>query len=158
MPSRSFTACRNRCLHPRYFSVVCTETWPSKNWICSNSPPESWQNRAHDLLRSCGASFKIPSFPAYSFTACQTTFSVIFVPQTTPLRQTHRKTRPWVTCATLMLSPNFGRRLKASAQSDRPSPGRSKYLSAPTQNVSSYLQQKRRKRWTTTRFASRTFS
>ena len=43
MPSRSFTACRNRCLHPRYFSVVCTETWPSKNWICSGSPPESWR-------------------------------------------------------------------------------------------------------------------
>jgi hypothetical protein len=26
-------------LLPRYFSVVCTETWPSGNWICSISPP-----------------------------------------------------------------------------------------------------------------------
>jgi hypothetical protein len=25
MPNRSFTAWRNRCLQPRYFSVVCTE-------------------------------------------------------------------------------------------------------------------------------------
>jgi len=28
-----------RCLHPRYLSVVWTETWPSRNWICSSSPP-----------------------------------------------------------------------------------------------------------------------
>src|SRR5262249_7354361 len=100
MPSRSFTACRNRCLHPRYFSVVCTDTWPRRNWICSNSPPESWQNRAHDLLRSCGASLETPSLPAYSFTTCQTTFSVIFVPQTTPVRQTQRKILPCVISAT----------------------------------------------------------
>jgi len=94
MPSRSFTACRNRCLHPRYFAVVCTETWPRRNWICSNSPPESWQNRAHDLLRSCGASLETPSLPAYSFTTCQTTFSVILAPQTAPVRQTQRKILP----------------------------------------------------------------
>ena len=77
-------------MHPKYFSVVCTDTWPRRNWISSNSPPESWQNRAHDLLRSCGASLETPSFPAYSFTTCQTTFSVIFAPQTTPVRQTQR--------------------------------------------------------------------
>ena len=23
------------CLHPIYRSVVCTEAWPSRNWICS---------------------------------------------------------------------------------------------------------------------------
>src|ERR1700720_30940 len=34
-------------------------------------------------------------FFAYSFTTCQTTFSVISVPQTTPMRQTHRKILPW---------------------------------------------------------------
>jgi hypothetical protein len=40
MPSRSFTACRNRrCLHPRYFSVVCT--WP----------PEPRRRRASDCGR-----------------------------------------------------------------------------------------------------------
>src|SRR5271156_5105207 len=39
IPITSLTASRNRCLHPRYFSVVCTETCPSKNWICSSSPP-----------------------------------------------------------------------------------------------------------------------
>src|ERR1700751_2822261 len=31
IPIRSFTASRSRCLQPRYFSVVCTETCPSKN-------------------------------------------------------------------------------------------------------------------------------
>src|SRR5260221_9124183 len=31
IPILSFTASRNRCLQPRYFSVVCTETWPSRN-------------------------------------------------------------------------------------------------------------------------------
>src|SRR5258708_33849731 len=83
------------------FSVVCTDTWPSKNWICSSSPPESWQSRAHDLLRSCGASLDTPSCFAYSFTTCQTPFSVISVPQTTPLRQTHRKILPCTTSATV---------------------------------------------------------
>jgi hypothetical protein len=31
IPILSLTASRNRCLQPRYFSVVCTETWPSRN-------------------------------------------------------------------------------------------------------------------------------
>ena len=39
MPSRSFTAHRSFCLHPGYRSVVWTETWPRRNWICSSSPP-----------------------------------------------------------------------------------------------------------------------
>src|SRR5664280_1346981 len=30
-PILSLTACRNRCLQPRYRSVVSTETWPSRN-------------------------------------------------------------------------------------------------------------------------------
>src|SRR5438552_2194921 len=78
--------------------------------------PESWQNRAHDLLRSCGASFEIPSFSAYSFTTCQTTFSVIFVPQTTPLRQTHRKMRPCAIFAGLTSRRRFPSPNPASGQ------------------------------------------
>src|SRR6266576_3638508 len=31
IPIRSFTAPRSRCLQPRYFSVVCTDTCPSRN-------------------------------------------------------------------------------------------------------------------------------
>jgi hypothetical protein len=31
MPILSFTASFKHCLHPKYFSVVCTETWPSRN-------------------------------------------------------------------------------------------------------------------------------
>ena len=31
IPIRSFTASRSRCLQPKYFSVVCTETWPRRN-------------------------------------------------------------------------------------------------------------------------------
>ncbi len=31
IPIRSFTAPRRRCLQPRYFSVVCTDTCPSRN-------------------------------------------------------------------------------------------------------------------------------
>ena len=31
IPMQSFTAPRIRCLQPRYFSVVCTDTCPSKN-------------------------------------------------------------------------------------------------------------------------------
>ena len=54
MPILSFTAPRRRCLHPRYVSVVCTETWPSRNWICSISPPAAWHRRAQErrLCRS----------------------------------------------------------------------------------------------------------
>ena len=47
MPSLSFTAILKRCLQPMYRSVVCTETCPRRNWICSSSPPESWQSRGH---------------------------------------------------------------------------------------------------------------
>src|SRR5258708_7996663 len=39
IPISSLTASLSRCLQPRYFSVVWTETCPNKNWICSNSPP-----------------------------------------------------------------------------------------------------------------------
>src|SRR6202030_4023522 len=90
----SFTASLNRCLQPRYFSVVCTETWPSRNCICSSSPPALWQRRAHDLRRSCGASFRIPTLPAYCLTTCHTTFSVISVPQIVPILHTQRNNRP----------------------------------------------------------------
>jgi hypothetical protein len=31
IPIRSFTAPRSRCLQPRYFSVVCTDTCPNRN-------------------------------------------------------------------------------------------------------------------------------
>ncbi len=31
IPILSLTASRNRCLQPRYFSVVCTKTWPNRN-------------------------------------------------------------------------------------------------------------------------------
>jgi Photoprotection regulator fluorescence recovery protein len=31
IPIRSFTASRSRCLQPKYFSVVCTETCPRRN-------------------------------------------------------------------------------------------------------------------------------
>jgi len=49
----SFTACRSFCFDPRYRSVVSTDTWPSRNWICSSSPPATWQSRAHVRRRSC---------------------------------------------------------------------------------------------------------
>src|SRR6267378_5137233 len=94
IPILSFTASLNRCLQPRYFSVVCTETCPSRNRICSSSPPALWQRRAHDLRRSCGASFRIPTLPAYCLTTCHTTFSVISVPQIVPILHTQRNNRP----------------------------------------------------------------
>jgi hypothetical protein len=101
IPILSLTASRSRCLQPQYFSVVWTDRWPSRNWICSSSPPESWQSRAHDLLRSCEPSLETPNRFAYSFTTCQTTFSVISVPQTTPLRHPHLKILPWAISATV---------------------------------------------------------
>ena len=69
----------------------------------NNSPPASWQSRAHDL-RSCGASFDTPIFAAYSFTTCQTTFSVIPSPQTVPARQTRPNSLPFVAPASFSQS------------------------------------------------------
>ncbi len=46
IPILSLTASRSRWLQPRHFSVVWTDTWPSRNWICSSSPPESWQSQS----------------------------------------------------------------------------------------------------------------
>ena len=47
-PIESFTAFWNRCLQPRYFSVVSIDTCPRRSWICSNSPPAWWRSRAGD--------------------------------------------------------------------------------------------------------------
>jgi hypothetical protein len=90
----SFTAPRIRCLHPRYLSVVWTETCPRRNWICSSSPPEAWQSFAQERLRSCGATCDKPTAFAYCFTTCQTTRSETPLPQTLPARQTHLNNRP----------------------------------------------------------------
>ena len=48
------------------------------------------------VKQTCGASFKIPNAPAYCFTTCHTTFSVISRPQAMPVRHTLLKTLPLV--------------------------------------------------------------
>jgi hypothetical protein len=50
IPILSLTAERMRCLQPRYRSVVWIETWPSRNCICSSSPPAAWHSLAQVLL------------------------------------------------------------------------------------------------------------
>ncbi len=52
IPRPSFTASCSFCLLPIYRSVVCTDAWPSRNWICSSSPPELWHRRAQVRRRS----------------------------------------------------------------------------------------------------------
>ena len=99
MPIRSFTADRMRCLQPRYRSVVWIETWPSRNWICSSSPPAEWHSRAQVPLRSCGASAFMPAFFANSRTMCQTAFAVMASPQILPILFTRRNSLPEVTPA-----------------------------------------------------------
>ncbi len=74
--------------------MVCTDTCPRRNWICSSSPPESWQSRAQDLRRSCGARWGIFMDAAVFLTTCQTVFSEIPSPHGLPARQTHRKRGP----------------------------------------------------------------
>jgi hypothetical protein len=111
IPSLSLTATFNRCLQPIQRSVVCTETCPRRNWICSSSPPESWQSRAHDRLRSCGARRGMFMLAAVSLTTCQTVFSEMLCPQSLPARQTHRNTdhlryRLPLTTHRASLSPN----------------------------------------------------
>jgi len=74
--------------------VVCTETCPRRNWICSRSPPESRQSRAQDLRRSCGARCGMFMLAAVFLTTCQTVFSEMPSPHDLPTRQTHRKRGP----------------------------------------------------------------
>jgi len=99
MPIRSLTAFWRRCLQPRYLSVVWTDTWPSRNWIWSSSPPASRHRRAQVRRRSCGAKFSMAALLAQSFTTCHTARSVTPSPHVLPARQTHRKTRPSFTPA-----------------------------------------------------------
>jgi len=54
---------------------VWIETWPSRNCICSSSPPAVWHSLAQVLRRSCGANFSMADFAANSRTTCQTTFA-----------------------------------------------------------------------------------
>ena len=90
----SLTASRSLCLQPKYRSVVCTLTCPNNNRICSTSPPDSWQSRAHVLRRSCGANLSILALEAHSRTMHQTTFSVIPCSQMEPVLFTHRNSFP----------------------------------------------------------------
>src|SRR5208283_3788650 len=75
IPNRSLTASLRFCLQPMYCSVVCTEAWPSRNWICSSSPPHPWQRRAQLRRRSWGAKLCMPARLAHRLTAYQTTFA-----------------------------------------------------------------------------------
>lgn len=75
-------------------SVVCTETCPRRNWICSSSPPESWQKRAHERRRSCGARRGMFMLAAVFLTTCQIVFSEMPCPHGLPARQTHRNSGP----------------------------------------------------------------
>jgi hypothetical protein len=75
-------------------SVVCTETCPRRNWICSSSPPESWQKCVHEPRRSCGASRGIFMLAAVFLTTCQIVFSEMPCPHGLPARQTHRNSGP----------------------------------------------------------------
>ena len=52
--------------------------------------PESWQRRAQDLRRSCGARRGMFMLAAVFLTTCQTVFSEMPCPHGLPARQTHR--------------------------------------------------------------------
>ena len=99
IPILSLTAPWMRCLQPRYRSVVCIETCPSRNWICSSSPPAAWQSRAQVLRRSWGASLSIPALAAYSRTTCHMAFSVRRSPHAFPILCTRRNSLPDVRLA-----------------------------------------------------------
>ena len=86
-------------MQPRYRSVVCTETWPRRNWICSSSPPARWHRCAQVRRRSWGARFRIPARRAAAFTTCHIAFGVIPSPQIAPCLFTRRNTFPAVISA-----------------------------------------------------------
>ena len=52
-PNRSFTGSSRFCLQPRYRSVVRTDACPSRNWICSISPPAAFSFHTALLVATC---------------------------------------------------------------------------------------------------------
>jgi hypothetical protein len=80
-----------------YRSVVWKEACPSKNRICSSSPLQSWQSRAHVRRRSWGARLGMPACRAHRFTAYQTTFAVTPASCRLPTFESLLNTRPSLT-------------------------------------------------------------
>jgi hypothetical protein len=70
------------------------ETWPSRNWIWSSSPPARWHSRAQVRRRSCGASLSMPARAAAARTTSHSTFGDMPSHQTRPALLIARKTRP----------------------------------------------------------------
>ncbi len=78
-------------------SVVCTEAWPSRNWICSSSPPHPWQRRAQLRRRSRGARLSMLARLAHRSTAYQTTLAVTPASCRAPFFKTRLNTVPLLT-------------------------------------------------------------
>ena len=74
--------------------MVCTETYPRRNWICSSAPPESWQSLGQDLRRSCDARCGMYMLAAVFLTTYQTVFSEMPHPHDLPARQIQRSRGP----------------------------------------------------------------
>src|ERR1700734_1403218 len=98
--SASLTAFLRFCSDPRYRSVVRIDSCPSRNLICSNSPPFARHSFAAVRRRSCGASSPIPICAAYSRTSCHTARSVNASLPTRPFASTRRKIGPFSIPAT----------------------------------------------------------
>src|SRR5262245_18688314 len=75
------------------------ETWPSRNWIWSSSPPAKWHKRAQVRRRSCGASRSMPARAAAARTTSQRIFGDMPSPHTRPALLIARKTAPPVMSA-----------------------------------------------------------
>src|ERR671913_2631799 len=75
------------------------DTWPSRNWIWSSSPPARWHRRAQVRRRSCGASLSMPARAAAARTTSHSTFGDMPSPQTRPALLIARKTDPLVMTA-----------------------------------------------------------
>ena len=84
----------SRCLQPRYFSVVWTETWPSKIGFGRDPLRHRGTGGRMSAGDHAARDSRMPALLAQYFTTCHTTRSVTPLPQALPARQTHRNTRP----------------------------------------------------------------
>src|SRR6266481_8580470 len=85
--SVQFQSCRSR---PLSIAVCSRDIFPGS--APRRGPAETEFVPARP--QHCGASFRIPTLPAYCLTTCHTTFSVISVPQIVPILHTQRNNRP----------------------------------------------------------------
>src|SRR5277367_4331635 len=134
-PRLSFTATEISCSAPRYRSVVCIDECPSKNLICSRSPPAFRQSLAQVRRRSWAPNRSTPISFADCSTTDQTAQSLKVSPIFPPF-EIERSSRPSSIPAALIqeLIPCLTQTGTATVRTRLPFPSRSASTQRPSRS------------------------